>query len=40
MFDMEIVWDWYDKTPGAEVSEEAKKIAEKVDYWILLERAF
>ncbi|MEJ9281685.1 amidohydrolase [Ureibacillus thermosphaericus] len=29
MFETEIVWDWYDKTPGAEVSEEAKKIAEK-----------
>lgn len=29
MFDTEIYWDWYDKTPGAEVSEEAMKIVEK-----------
>ncbi|MFC5559374.1 amidohydrolase [Ureibacillus thermophilus] len=29
MFETEIVWDWYDKTPGAEVSIEAMEIAAK-----------
>jgi len=29
MFDVKIHWNWVDKTPGAEVSEEAMKIAEK-----------
>lgn len=39
MFETEIVWDWYDKTPGAEVSEEAKKLR-KQPLWIRSEKDF
>ena len=32
MFDSQIHWEWIDITPGAEVSTEAARIAECVDY--------